>query len=77
MHVCLLLTSAFEDTTLQEQETVLGYSLQKQTPTAPALHENSAPPTPPETVPEDPMEGPSREIYNRVHVKRPKISPAH
>lgn len=34
--------------------------------TATKVQESSAPPTPLVTVAEDPMEGPSREIYGRV-----------
>ena len=70
--------SAFEDTTHLEQETVMdeqicGSQLAAHTP--PDLHENSTQHGPRLTVPGDPMEGSSREIYSRVHAKRP-ISPA-
>lgn len=66
---------AFEDAT--DQSTVIDeqrsglLTLQSDTPTllmSPAAHvqESSAPPTSLVTVAEDPMEGPSRELYGRV-----------
>lgn len=49
---------AFEDAT--DQSTVIDE------PTLPVAQESSAPPTPLVTVAEDPIKGPSREIYGRV-----------